>query len=319
MAYGQDTNFVDFLGNPGSGPQQTGPGYLLGRVVSVVYGPNYPGTDIPDPNYQNPTDAGKILFQVINGTQSNSSNSKGNQPARPLFSQIKQYPLEGEYVLILPGPSLELNENADQNNYFYLFPFNLWNATHHNALPNLADYGAHVQSVKRTYEDSQSTNQPSNLTTSSIQYPLASDFPEKSNIKNNLIFTGDVSFEGRWGNSIRFGSSNKANKGRNYWWNGPDGNPITMISNGQGKQIDQEGWIPTVENINTDPASIYLTNGQVITLDDLNNFPLNSFGITISQTATEAIPLNQQVTSIDSISPMMQDQRINNQNPNVVS
>lgn len=319
MAYGQDGAFVDFLTDPQTGTKQTGPSYILGRVISTVYGPYFPGTNLPDPNYQNPTDAGKVFFEIINGTQSNSSNSLGNQPAKPLYSWMKQYPLYGEYVYIVAGPSLGLNDSTDQNSYFYLPPFNLWSSVHHNSLPNLADYGEHVKSVKRTYQENQATNQPSNLTTSSIQYPLGYNFPEKGDVKNLLNFIGDITFEGRWGNSIRFSSSNQTEKGNNYWWNGPNGNPITIIRNGQGRQVDQEGWIPTVENINTDPSSIYLTNGQVILLDDLNTFPLNSFGISINQTPTDSIPLNQQVTSIDSISPMMQDQRINNQNPNATS
>ena len=114
-------------------------------------------------------------------------------------------------------------------------------------------------------------------------------------------------------------SATKSNKDKNYWWDGPQGNPITIIRNGQGKQVDQEGWIPTVENINRDPSSIYLTNGQVVVLDDLKNFSLSSFGIEIGPVNTQVIPLNQQLTSIESLSPIEQDRRTNSQNPNVIA
>jgi hypothetical protein len=81
-----------------------------------------------------------------------------------------------------------------------------------------------------------------------------------------LPFEGDVIHEGRWGNSIRLGSTVKGTP--NNWSNaGVDGDPITIIRNGQGTQTP-EGWIPTIENINNDNSSIYLTSTQ--------NVPLNA-------------------------------------------
>ena len=317
MAYGQN-NFISTISKQQASSQAGAAGYLIGRVSHVVYGPSYPGSDIPDPEYNDPTDLGKILFQIANNTQSDTNNSLGNQPAKPFYSWVKQYPVQGEFVYIVAGPGLELNSSIGQKDYYYLPPFNLWGSNHHNALPNLRDYGEYINAVQRDYQQSLATNQASNLTTGSTQYPLGDNFYEKANVKSLQMFVGDVAFEGRYGASVRFGSSLQSNKGKNYWWDGPNGNPITLIRNGQGKQIDQEGWVPTVENINTDPSSIYLTNGQVINIDDLKNFPLVSFGVDITATTTTAIPLNQQLTSFDSISPATQDQRIINQDPNVI-
>ena len=233
---------------------------------------------------------------------------------------MKQYPTESEYVYIIQGPGLALNDSTGQKEYYYLPPFNLWGAVNHNALPNLADYGDYVSATQVTYAQNQVTNQASNLTTSSIEYPLGNNFYEKGSVKALEMFVGDVAFEGRYGASIRFGSSLEANKDKNYWWNGPNGNPITIIRNGQGPQVDPEGWIPTVENINRDPSSIYLTNGQVVEITDiLQNFSLTTLGVTLqATTATNVILLNQQLTSIESLSPNNQDQRINSQNPNVI-
>ena len=319
MAVGYSSTFTQQITSAGPTGHAATTGYLVGRVAHVVYGPYFPGSTIPDPSYNDPTDLGKIQFQLLNGNQSDTSNSLGNQLAKPLYSWMKQYPLQGEFVYIVAGPGLELNTNTGQKDYYYLPPFNLWGSNHHNALPNLNDYGDYVNSVKRDYQQSQALNQAANLTTGSSQYPLGDGFYEKPDVKALEMFVGDVAFEGRWGNSVRFGSSLVTNKDKNYWWDGPDGNPITIIRNGQGKQVDQEGWIPTVENINRDPSSIYLTNGQVITIDDIDkNFSLASLGVTLQATATTAIPLNQQLTSMDSLSPDNQDQRINNQDPNVI-
>lgn len=320
MAYGVSSTFAGTITSASPSSQKNSSGYILGRVSHVVYGPYYYGTTLPDPNYKNPTDLGKVLFQSLSGTQSSTSSSSGNQFAKPFYSWMKQYPLVGEYIYVLSGPSSKLNDNTEQSEFYYLPPFNLWGSNHHNALPNLQDYGVHVQKIKRSYQGNQATNQPSNLTTGSIEYPLGNGFLEKGDVKTLEMFIGDVAFEGRYGASIRFGSSLIANKDKNYWYQGPEGNPITIIRNGQGPQIDKEGWVPAVENINRDPSSIYLTNGQTIVIDDIqNNFSLASLDVALTTNITMAIPLNQQLTSIEGLSANTQDQRINDNNPNVTT
>jgi hypothetical protein len=47
---------------------------------------------------------------------------------------------------------------------------------------------------------------------------------------------------------------------------GTNGDPITIIRNGQGNQTE-EGWIPTVEDINNDDTSVYFTSTQKIPLE----------------------------------------------------
>jgi len=211
------------------------------------------------------------------------------------------------------GPSIGMNENRDSADYFYLPPFNLWGASHHNALPDLGDYQNYIN---RSYQQSSNINQAINLTpTSSVNYPLGPNFAEQSNIKSLEQFTGDITLEGRWGNSIRLGSTS-IESSNNYWSKvGPAGNPITIIRNGQGKQENDIAWIPTVENINVDPSSIYLTNGQKIVVDDIdNNFSLTSLGVSLNNTITTAIPIQQQVTSFDTLSPNEQDNRVKDLN-----
>ncbi len=46
---------------------------------------------------------------------------------------------------------------------------------------------------------------------------------------------------------------------------GTNGDPILIIRNGQGTQ-NEEGWVPTVEDINNDESSIYATSTQKIPL-----------------------------------------------------
>ena len=52
-----------------------------------------------------------------------------------------------------------------------------------------------------------------------------------------------------------------------------------MIVNGQGQPDNtKDPFSPTVENINKDKSSIYLTYDQQIDITDLNNFSFRSFG-----------------------------------------
>jgi hypothetical protein len=290
-------------------------GEFLARVTHVVQGPNLLGTNIPDKYYKDPTSLGVITFQIINSNQNSTLESGGNVTAKPVNSALKHIPLESELVWVVPGPGLGMNESRGQRDYFYMTPYNLWNSSHHNAFPNLGDYGEYVSDIQRSYEDSSQTNQAINTSaTGSLTFPLGPNFPEKSNIKSLRQFTGDVTVEGRWGNSIRLGSTTAVNGFENYWSaTGSAGDPITIIRNGQGRQDNNIPWFPTVEDINRDPSSIYLTAGQRIVIDDINrNFSLTSLGVRIQSTQTSIIPIQQQLTSTDTLSPLEQDQRISN-------
>ena len=45
---------------------------------------------------------------------------------------------------------------------------------------------------------------------------------------------------------------------------GNTGDPITIIRNGQSSNLDNKGWLPTIENIGEDASNIYLTSNQRI-------------------------------------------------------
>jgi len=302
------------LGDSSKGFRRKAP-YLIARVAHVVTGPFYESSTTPDPNYKNSTDIGVIVYQLIQGVQDRTSQSSGNPTARPIQSSFKHIPIEGELVLLIPGPSLKSNKNRGQQTYFYLAPFNIWNASNHNAMPNLGDVSNFSNQVKRSYNQTTNINQSTNLSTNqTVTYPLSVNFNEKGDVRSLRTFTGDVTIEGRWGNSVRFGSTTK-NRQENTWSKEGDiGNPITILRNGQGKQLNNDPWVPTVEDINRDGSSIYLTSGQKIVIDDIqNNFSLASLQYRLERTYSTAIPVQQQLTSVDSISPLQQDKNVTNQ------
>jgi hypothetical protein len=306
------SQFMTSLAPNGVGDPSYAP--ILARVAHVIQGPNFVGTNIPDPYYDNPTDIGSITFQVLNSNQSSTLSSTGNVPAKPINSAFKQIPVEGEIVYVIPGPSVDMNENAQRQDFYYLQPYNLWNAANNNAFPNMQDYSGYINKILRSYEDSMDTKQAINTSvTSSLIFPLGPNFPQKADIRTLRQFTGDVTLEGRWGNSIRFGSTTALNGFENYWSaTGSAGDPITIIRNGQGKQSSNlKNWFPTVEDINRDLSSIYLTAGQKIQIDDLSNFSLTSLSVKLQDTRTNAIPIQQQLTSTNTLSAQEQDERIN--------
>ena len=291
--------------------------HLIARVAHVVQGPYLVGTNVPDPMYNNPTDIGTISFQLINSNQSSTLSSYGNVPAKPISSAFKHIPLEGELVYLIPGPSVDMNSSSQRQDYYYLQPYNLWNAANHNAFPNMEDYEGFISKLERSYEDSINTKQAINTSvTGSTTMPLGPNFPEKSNVRTLRQFTGDVTVEGRWGNSIRFGSTVAIDGYQNPWSSeGAPGTPITILRNGQGRQTNDLPWFPTVEDINRDPSSIYLTAGQKIVIDDINNnFSLASLQTQLEGVQTGAIPIQQQLTSTSNLSALEQDRRIDSIN-----
>jgi hypothetical protein len=77
-------------------------------------------------------------------------------------------------------------------------------------------------------------------------------------------------FQGRWGNSLRLGSTARPSSTSplNRWSDeGENGNPITIIRNGQPEDSSKRGWEPISEDINRDLSSIYLTSTQKIPIE----------------------------------------------------
>ena len=201
---------------------------------------------------------GGILFEDL----SNPSNQtiENLQFALPLYSNISFLPLINEIVYLISLPSTEIQKNVSSGNVLYYFQsINIWNSIHHNALPNtLATEPTNAQKYGVTEAG---VEIQSNIESEDIN--LGTTFKERP-IRNLQPFEGDVLLEGRWGNTLRLGSTVNNSIPTNPWSNsGVNGEPITIIKNGQ-TEIDEDPWIPQVENINTDKSSLYLTSNQQI-------------------------------------------------------
>jgi hypothetical protein len=182
--------------------------------------------------------------------------------AKPFFPSVKHYPLINEIVYLLQLPSTDIGDNKNATISYYLDVISLWNHPHHNAYPT--NPNILPPSQQKDYLQTQAGS-VRRVTDQSTEINLGNTFKERSNIHPLLPFEGDVIYEGRWGNSIRIGST--VQNTPNNWSNiGTNGDPILILRNGQGTQT-QEGWIPTTEDINNDDSSIYLSSTQQIPIE----------------------------------------------------
>ena len=183
--------------------------------------------------------------------------------AIPLFPNIKNYPLKNELVYIMSLPYINSQSNTTSTIHYYFNPINCWSSVHHNALPDeIFDKERNKKKQRRDYRETEvgSVRQAEDKDT---EINLGETFEENMEIRNLLPYEGDIIFEGRWGNSIRF-SSTVEGYIPNTWSKKSNPGPITIIRNGQPDKIESQTWIPITEDINSDKSSIYLTTNQLI-------------------------------------------------------
>lgn len=251
--------------------QNPGQSFALGRVDRVITGRFYTGSKKKDPDYKGPADIGKIKFELLYSTLTIPDSEAVSRGAYPIYTFLKYYPVIGEVVMIVSGPGEGLNDKQSFQNLYYFPPFSTWNNPNHGAFPNL-------QKVAKYQNNLANDPDYAGKSTKIPAYPLGYTFKQK-NVKNLEYFEGDLILQGRFGQSIRFGSTVPLLKSRNTWsQNGKNGDPITIILNEAGNRSGIKTFDSIVEDINKDGSAIYLTSSQTIALEDINDFPLKSFG-----------------------------------------
>jgi len=204
-----------------------------------------------------------MIFYADVHEHNQADNPNFNYQARPFFQSIKQYPLKNEIVLLLTAPSKHYYQERNANQAFYLPNVNIWNHPHNNALPDMPYHLDEEESKQDSYIGQHPVRNPD--VDDGVDVPLGNYFKENLNIQPLLSFEGDTIFEGRFGNSIRFGATAKEAPDKTaYSTTGNTGDPITIIRNGQHIEESDNGWEHTIENINTDHSTIYLTSNQVL-------------------------------------------------------
>lgn len=257
------------------------------RVLDIILDDTHPDFE----KYGGWNGVGTIFYDTVGiPTGLNNINT-----AYPLFPNQKAYPLINELVPLVFLTSVSSQLDTTRTTAYYLPPINLWNSQHHNALPDPTSEIA--QASLQDYQQAEQGN-PRNVRRvedESTEINLGEDFNEKIEIHPLRAYIGDNIFEGRWGNSIRLGSTVQ---GKENGWSteGENGDPIIIIRNGQREGITEDNWVPLPESINGDKSSIYLTNGQKIPLEisstDYGSYEENAYPIAPKEFIGDQIILN---------------------------
>jgi hypothetical protein len=260
------------------------------RVVDVILDETHPNFS----NFGGWNSIGIIKYELILSPEREQTDKN---IAKPLLANIKTFPLKNEIVFLVSLPDTNsLDTLTDNEIFYYLNVVSLWNHPHHNAFPNPLNNSTISESQRKDYRSIEIGN-VRRVTDNSTEINLNSTnnsggkFVERIDVHPILPFTGDNIFEGRFGNSIRLGSTIKSNSFYQNNWSttGQEGDPITILRNGQPPNSPDEGWLPTVENINNDLSSIYLTSTQRI---PINVSSKNYTGISSDQIPSYPISYN---------------------------
>lgn len=229
-----------FLGNQIGGlVQSTGRGgsgqgsVIFGRVIKIALDES---TEIKDAQ-GNVLPIGTIIYRDITAEKETGATE---YPAQPLHTNVKQFPLLNEVVMIVQGPTSDIQSKVSTKDMYYSTVVNLWGSNHHNALP-----------------------EPN----TDISIVLGKDVKELADINPMYPFPGDIIIEGRQGQSIRLsGNMSLENK---LVDESNNAKPFILISNGQIKTDNGIDYI--VEDINKDPNSLYFLSDHKTNLEAANN------------------------------------------------
>lgn len=213
-------------GGGGSRPQ-------IGKVFGVITTKNTPNKALFE-KYNGWNGIGTVFYLPYDQSKYYENvKLEECQVATPLDSNFRKYPLVGELIFLIDGPSPASQVTAQAFQKYYVNILNLWNNIQQNS--------------------------PSGNF-------LGKTFVESVDVKNLTPFEGDVIVQGRKGSGIRFGTTVKNFSSENEWSSiGNDGDPITIIVNGYVTSNPSEST-PNIEEINKEKSSIYMTTTQKLPL-----------------------------------------------------
>ena len=231
----------------------------MAEVISILLDEN----DLPeleDGSGKDWTKFGTAVVRRINSEQDSPLNSLGS--VKPLDPTIYSYPMRGEYVIVV---------RYNIENY-YINIVDLFDIPNNNISPGL------------------SGERPDELTEEDYKYE---HFELDENIRKVWPYQGDSIFQGRWGQSIRFGS-NIIPDAHEDGDNKPD-SPNIIIRAGQlvdANAFRKSGIVenlkdspkkPVKEDINADGSSVWITTDQSVKLDIKGSNAVNHIFMTAKQ------------------------------------
>ncbi len=236
---------------------------LTGRVISVDQTTNLSN--------------GSVIVEVM--------GAKADLPekvqilATPFFPNIKHPPLINEVVFLILAPNGDYSSNTSKVSYYYFAPLNIWGNINTNPTPNPFE-NIKSPTQKKSLEEIEAGSPNISSESNTSPFKPGTYFEEKSNIYPLYPFEGDIIYEGRFGNSIRFGSTNIINSqpANNWSTTGSAGDPLLIFRNGQNPLLPSPAQTTTVEDVNKDLSSIYLTSTQKLPIEVSSQNDYLSYG-----------------------------------------
>lgn len=199
--------------------------------------------DDTHPDFVDYIDIGKAKIRMV--VSENGKEKSTLSWAKPLDTNVKSFPLLHEVVIV----SQHLSE------LYYTQRMNIYDAPNQNAVPGISlpvvsskeetPSGANAES----YESVSVSGAPNNQD-DQTKITLGKVFKENIDIKPMQPFEGDIIYEGRFGQSIRFSSNQET------------GLPSLKIKVGQPDEVPATPIQPIEENINDDPSSLWIVNDE---------------------------------------------------------
>ena len=215
--------------NSGKGSSST----YYGRVVDVI---------LDESHQQYSAKGGGI---AINGVFYKPLKSNASEQgltdlpfAYQLGAQMKVVPLVGEIIKVEAFPIPSDDDFKNKTRKYYTQILNIWNNPNSNFYPDTVN-------------------------NSDIDFSQNNTFVELGNVNPIGSSPGDIQFEGRQGQSLRFTGGKSIT---NPWVDNSNlGKPVIILSNGQKET--EEGFTVLGEDINEDSSSIYLVSDHKIPLE----------------------------------------------------
>jgi len=204
----------------------------LGEVIDIIY-------DDTHSDFQTWDDIGKVKVRLLYSQY--NVEEKDLKWAKPFDARIKAFPLKHELVLTgyyVSNMDYSLvkikNSNYLNKELYYTKTISCNNSVNNNAFYNIS-----AQDGGKPYVD------------------LGNKFESDDRIHPLLQQEGDTTWEGRFGQSIRFGSNENVKL------------PNIKIRVGQNKEYNdlETPIIPVKEDINLDNNSIWITTDEIVSLD----------------------------------------------------
>mgnify|MGYP001193518355 CR=1 FL=1 len=231
----------------------------VGEVIDVIYNQD----DDEGTQYGTAVDVNKIQVRLLSSQRNVDTDDL--KWIQPIDVSIRKLPLIGELVLVY-----DLH-----GNFFY-----------GNTLCNLGDVNLNLN-VNMSLDPKYSNNSAGGgdydevsaggaMDNSSGEFKVGNYFKEDKDIHPTKQYEGDVIIEGRFGNSIRFGSNITEKKGDDE--TPKENSPNIILKTGQLFDAEKHGnaskvedlkkkyLLPVDDDINDDGSSVWITTDQKIDL-----------------------------------------------------